>query len=122
MNSVNSFNKKFSDKTVEGITDRNMILSKDLRISVNGKCSHDLDCIVVDTETDSHIRNFVEPNVLQMNSSYVIDDPTGEVFRVSAKMLLERWLHQIIYHALSHQKGMFRGDSVQRNNFKERDL
>jgi len=66
----------------------NMILSASVFLSMNMYKTHrDCHVFVVGGSGSGKSRFYVKPNVMQMNASYVITDPSGEHLRDEGKML-----------------------------------
>lgn len=74
---MESLNKKYS----EGI-----ILSKNNVIPTHIKYNN---VLVVGDAGSGKSRNVIEPNILQMNSSYVISDTNGNYYKKYSKLLKE---------------------------------
>ena len=68
----------------------NMILSEHVRYDLEPKGTNTYSCALVVGATGSGKSfTYVKPNVLQMNSSYVVTDPKGELTESLGKALLE---------------------------------
>lgn len=76
--------KKLMDKDFS----KNVILTATEFMSLNmRKIRKNLNTLVVGGSGAGKTRFFLKPNVMQMNSSYVISDPKGEILRSTGKML-----------------------------------
>lgn len=72
------------------IIDNNILLAKEVKLSLNGKqhfLNHNV--LIVGGSGAGKTRFFAEPNVCQLNTSYVITDPKGEILADTGKMLEE---------------------------------
>ena len=68
----------------------NMILSEKVRYDLEPKGTNTYSCALIVGATGSGKSfTYVKPNILQMNSSYVVTDPKGELTRDTGKALLE---------------------------------
>ena len=66
----------------------NIILGEDIYVSLNaGKHFKALNTLIVGTTGSGKSRYFLKPNLLQMNSSYVVTDPKGEILDSCGEML-----------------------------------
>ena len=78
----NAFNKKYNTpfgKTANN-GDDNMILSQNLRLSMNGsKTRLNNNILIIGGSGSGKSRFEVKPNLLQMNASFVVTDPKGEL-------------------------------------------
>lgn len=78
------YNKKFTSP-VDSVKNNgydNMILSNDLSISMNGRQTMlNNNVLVIGGAGTGKSRFVVKPNVLQMNCSYVVTDPSGELLQ-----------------------------------------
>lgn len=67
--------------------DRNIILGKNLKYGiVKGRNTN---VVILGSAGSGKSFGIIKPNLMQMNTSYVITDPSGEIFQAEAKMLLE---------------------------------
>ena len=84
------FNKKFAapgTEKSEEAKSRNLILANNLYYDLEpGRNSN---VIIMGSAGSGKSFRVIKPNLLQMNSSFVVTDPSGELFRAEAKMLLE---------------------------------
>ena len=67
--------------------DQNMILGKGLRYGL--KPGRNVNVVIMGSAGSGKSFGVIKPNILQMNSSYVVTDPSGEIFRSMAHMLLD---------------------------------
>ncbi|MGI6579103.1 MAG: VirD4-like conjugal transfer protein, CD1115 family [Saccharofermentanales bacterium] len=82
--SIKDLNAQFKDK----IDDNNIILSKKLRIGIDGyKTQRNCNVMVVGGSGSGKTRGYVKPNLMQLNTSYIVLDPKGEIFRSTGTML-----------------------------------
>lgn len=81
--------KKDSEKLMDKKNlNNNIILTADTYLSLDTrKTRKNLNVIVFGGSGAGKTRFFVKPNVMQMNTSYVITDPKGELLRSTGKML-----------------------------------
>ena len=84
---VHELNKKYSDKD----PDNNVILTKHLSMSLNGRLHmRNLLQIVVGGSGAGKTRFVVKPNLMLANASFICTDPKGEIVRAVAPLLLQR--------------------------------
>lgn len=84
---VRELNKKYSDKDA----DKNVILTKHLCMSLNGRQHmRNLLQIVVGGSGAGKTRFVVKPNLLLANASFICTDPKGELVRAVAPFLLQQ--------------------------------
>lgn len=70
--------------------DNNMILTKDVRLSLNSrKTMRNNNVLVIGGSGAGKTRFYVKPNMLQMNASYVVTDPSGELLKSMGQPLKE---------------------------------
>lgn len=82
-------------------TDPNMILAKDVYMSMDRIKTHRNPSIFVVGGTEEDRMNcIVKPNVMQENASFVISDPTGELFHMLALPLLNNGYKLKIFSTL----------------------
>lgn len=68
--------------------DNNIILTKEVKLSLNPwKHLLNLNVLVIGGSGSGKTRFYAEPNIMQLNTSYVITDPKGEILRSTGKML-----------------------------------
>ncbi len=68
------------------IIDNNILLSKELYLSLNSR-QHLLNLNVLIIGGSGKTRFFAKPNIMQLNTSYVITDPKCEILQSTGKML-----------------------------------
>ena len=74
--SIKKLNKQFKDKNESF----NIILSKKLRMGLDGyKTQRNANVIVLGGSGAGKTRGYVLPNLMQLNSSYIVLDPKGEI-------------------------------------------
>lgn len=84
--SVRQLNRKYQDRK----RDRNVILTQNLQMSLNGrKHMRNLLQIVVGGSGSGKTRFLVKPNILLANTSYIVTDPKGELLRSAGSFLLK---------------------------------
>lgn len=75
-------------KQNEFIRDNNIILTNDVRMSLNTRQTRkNLNVMVIGGSGSGKSRFYVKPNLMQANTSYVCTDPKGELLRSTGKML-----------------------------------
>ncbi len=68
----------------------NFILSEKAKININGQeIRKNMNILVIGGSGSGKTRFFLKPNIMQMNTSYVITDPKGEILRDVGYMLKE---------------------------------
>lgn len=71
---------KFLEKKDYASAYNNAIMSKNLWVSVDAeKHFHALNCLIIGASGSGKTRFWLKPNLLQMNCSYAITDPKGEI-------------------------------------------
>lgn len=70
--------------------DKNIILTKEVQLSTNSK-QHllNLNVLIIGGSGSGKTRFYAKPNIMQLNTSYVITDPKGEILQSTGKMLKE---------------------------------
>jgi type IV secretion system protein VirD4 len=70
--------------------DENIILSKQVYMSLNSR-QHlmNLNVLIIGGSGSGKTRFFAKPNIMQLNTSYVITDPKGEILQAVGKLLME---------------------------------
>lgn len=74
-----------------GVTvDNNIVLTKEVRLSLNSR-QHllNLNVLIIGGSGSGKTRFYAKPNIMQLNTSYVITDPKGEILQSTGKMLKE---------------------------------
>lgn len=75
-------------KEREFIRDNNIILTNDVKMSLNTRQTRkNLNVMVIGGSGSGKSRFFVKPNLMQANTSYVCTDPKGELLHSTGKML-----------------------------------
>ena len=75
-------------KKGEFIEDKNIILTNDVKMSLNTRqTKKNLNVMVIGGSGSGKSRFYVKPNLMQANTSYVCTDPKGELLRSTGKML-----------------------------------
>jgi type IV secretion system protein VirD4 len=70
--------------------DNNIVLSKEVELSLNAYLhKKNLNVLVVGGSGSGKTRFYGKPNIMQLNTSYVITDPKGEILQSTGKMLIE---------------------------------
>ena len=78
----------FSRKPKDFIPDNNIILTNEVKISLNTRFTRkNLNVLVSGGSGTGRSRFYVKPNMMQANTSYVCTDPKGELLRSTGKML-----------------------------------
>ncbi|MGB4610995.1 MAG: type IV secretory system conjugative DNA transfer family protein [Saccharofermentanales bacterium] len=81
---IKNINAQFKDK----IEDNNIILSNKLRMGIDGyKTQRNCNVMVVGGSGSGKTRGYVKPNLMQLNTSYIVLDPKGEILRSTGTML-----------------------------------
>lgn len=72
------------------IIDNNIILTKEVYLSLNSR-QHllNLNVLIIGGSGSGKTRFFALPNIMQLNTSYVVTDPKGEILQSTGKMLKE---------------------------------
>lgn len=72
------------------IVDNNLLLTKEVYLSLNSR-QHllNLNILIIGGSGAGKTRFFAKPNIMQLNTSYVITDPKGEILQSTGKMLKE---------------------------------
>ena len=82
--SAKEVNHKYADKH----TDRNIILTNNVKIGLDGrKHRRNLNVMVVGGSGAGKTRFYAKPNIMQCNTSFVALDPKGELLRDTSKLL-----------------------------------
>ena len=83
---VHEINRKYRDKD----DSKNVILTKNLRMSMNGRLHmRNLLQIVVGGSGAGKTRFLVKPNIMLANASFICTDPKGEIARATIPLLLQ---------------------------------
>ncbi len=79
---------KAAKKEHEYIIDNNIVLTNDVKMSLNTRQTRkNLNVMVIGGSGSGKSRFYVKPNLMQANTSYVCTDPKGELLRSTGKML-----------------------------------
>ena len=75
-------------KPVPFQTDNNIILTQEVRMSLNTRQHREnLNVLVIGGSGPGKSRFYVKPNIMQLNTSYVVTDPKGELLRSCGRLL-----------------------------------
>ncbi len=73
---------KSADKKHEFMTDNNILLTQEVHMSLNTRQHREnLNVLVIGGSGSGKSRFYVKPNLMQINTSYVVTDPKGELLR-----------------------------------------
>ena len=89
---IAKFNKKYNEPFGKTSTNgtNNVILGNEVYLSLDGrKTQLNSNVLIMGGAGSGKSRGYVEPNVLQMNTSYVITDPSGEILKMCGHALEE---------------------------------
>ncbi len=82
-----SVNKKYADKE----TEKNKLLTQNVSIGLNGrKHRRNLNVLVCGGSGAGKTRFFAKPNIMNVNTSFVVLDPKGELLRDTGNLLKEK--------------------------------
>lgn len=85
-----AFEQQYTLKKPNGCPDApdpNIILGKQLRYGL--KRGRNMNVVITGSAGSGKSFGVIKPNVMQMNTSFVVTDPSGELFEAEAKLLLE---------------------------------
>lgn len=69
-------------------TDNNILLTQEIRMSLNTRQHREnLNVLVIGGSGSGKSRFYVKPNIMQLNTSYVVTDPKGELLRSCGRLL-----------------------------------
>ena len=69
-------------------TDNNILLTQEVRMSLNTRQHlENLNVLVIGGSGSGKSRFYVKPNIMQLNTSYVVTDPKGELLRSCGRLL-----------------------------------
>lgn len=69
-------------------TDNNIILTQEVRMSLNTRQHREnLNVLVIGGSGSGKSRFYVKPNLMQLNTSYVVTDPKGELLRSCGRLM-----------------------------------
>lgn len=80
-------------------TEQNMILGKGLYYGIKEK--DNVNVMIIGSAGSGKSFGVIKPNLLQMNTSFVVTDPSGEIFRAEAKLLMENGYNVKIFSTSS---------------------
>ena len=89
---LKSYNRKYADPigSPKNNGPMNMILSQNVRLSLEDfKTRRNNNILGVGGAGTGKTRFFIKPNILQMNCSYIVTDPSGELLRSLGNLLLD---------------------------------
>ncbi len=87
-NPVRKIMKKPPPKVVPFQTDNNILLTQEVRMSLNTRQHREnLNVLVIGGSGSGKSRFYVKPNIMQLNTSYVVTDPKGELLRSCGRLL-----------------------------------
>lgn len=87
---TNAEAKKLADKkkVKNGEIDNNILLTQEVKMSLNTRQHREnLNVMVIGGSGSGKSRFYVKPNIMQLNTSYVVTDPKGELLRSTGKLL-----------------------------------
>ena len=71
-------------------TDNNILLTQEVRMSLNTRQHREnLNVLVIGGSGSGKSRFYVKPNIMQLNTSYVVTDPKGELLRSCGRLLIK---------------------------------
>ncbi len=82
--------KRLADKkkVKKGEIDNNILLTQEVKMSLNTRQHREnLNVMVIGGSGSGKSRFYVKPNLMQLNTSYVVTDPKGELLRSTGKLL-----------------------------------
>ena len=85
-----AFEQQYTLKKPNGCPDApdpNIILGKQLHYGL--KRGRNMNVVIIGSAGSGKSFGVIKPNVMQMNTSFVVTDPSGELFEAEAKLLLE---------------------------------
>ena len=69
-------------------TDNNILLTQEVRMSLNTRQHREnLNVLIIGGSGSGKSRFYVKPNIMQLNTSYVVTDPKGELLRSCGRLL-----------------------------------
>ena len=90
LTSLDEYNKKFTEPfgELDHSGKNNMIFSEDMYMSMNNKAiRRNMNVFVIGGSGAGKSFNYVGPNIMQANCSYIITDPSGGLYREYGKFL-----------------------------------
>ena len=106
LTSLDDYNKRFTEPFGQVSHDgkNNMIFSQDMYMSMNNKKIHrNMNVFVIGGSGAGKSFNYVGPNIMQANCSYIITDPSGGLYREYGKFL-EHMGYKIKCFNLNHME------------------
>lgn len=84
--------------------DNNIVLSNEVRLSLNSR-QHllNLNVLIIGGSGSGKTRFYAKPNIMQLNTSYVITDPKGEILQSTGKMLKEAGYEVRVFNLIEMQ-------------------
>jgi type IV secretory pathway TraG/TraD family ATPase VirD4 len=92
---IKQYNETMTDPYTEedekaGKIDTNIIIADKLKLSMNGrKVRRNINVLVVGGSGTGKTYGIIKPNVMQMNCSFIVTDPSGEIMEATGRALLE---------------------------------
>ena len=80
------FRESYTIPRTPGTPDKNIILAKDVKYGL--RKGDNTNVTIIGSAGTGKSFGVIKPNLMQMNSSYVVTDPSGEIFRAEAVMLM----------------------------------
>lgn len=82
--------------------DHAIILTDDVRLGLDARQTRrNLNVVVIGGSGAGKTRFFVKPNIMQLNTSYVITDPKGELLRSTGKMLQQHGYEVKVFNTIN---------------------
>ena len=86
---------------------KNIMFDNTYGLSMDGrKTRKNLHMLVIGGSGAGKTRFFVKPNILQMNSSYIITDPSGELYRDMGQMLIDNNYDVRVFNTFDTNRSM----------------
>lgn len=85
---IDKKNKKGKKPKGSFETDNNILLTQQVKMSLNTRQHREnLNVLVIGGSGSGKSRFYVKPNIMQLNTSYVVTDPKGELLRSTGRLL-----------------------------------
>lgn len=86
------------------MVDNNILLTKEVLLSLNAK-QHllNFNVLIIGGSGSGKTRFFAKPNIMQLNTSYVVTDPKGEILQSTGKMLTEAGYTVRVFNTIEMQ-------------------
>ncbi|MBQ3256371.1 MAG: type IV secretory system conjugative DNA transfer family protein [Ruminococcus sp.] len=86
------------------IVDNNILLTEEVFLSLNAR-HHllNLNVLIIGGSGSGKTRFFAKPNIMQLNTSYVITDPKGEILQSTGQMLLQAGYKLKVFNLIEMQ-------------------